>query len=89
MRWNLVAFGAGIMLAMFVVVGFAVWMLRPEIIKTNEEMLIVGVFGLLTSVVAGFVGYCTGVQQSLTGPPSPAPTITEATALELMRMAKS
>lgn len=83
MRWNLLIFGAGLLIIFSIVVAFAIMLLNdPALIEGNEEMVVVGIFGLLTST-AGFVGgYATGVMQALTAPSDPAPTITEKAALK-------
>ena len=85
-RKNLVIFGIGLMMLVFIITIFAILMLGKDgIVPGNEEMIIVGIFGLLNAVVAGAIGYAVGVQQALTSPSDPPPTVTEQTMLEVVK----
>ena len=77
MRWNLVVFGVGIIVLNAMVMAF-LW---------NRELgepawLLLGV------VVGGFVTYASNIAQALTGPASPAPTVTETHAKDLAEIVR-
>ena len=89
MRPNLIIFGIGLLVVALATGGFALLVLNMlgitvEGDSPHAEMIIVGVFGLLNSALGGYIGYSLGVQQSLTGPSAPAPTVTEETHLRIV-----
>ena len=77
-RWNLVIFGINLLVLLGVVIWFAKGLLTPEVVYDNHELIIGGVLAVVTTTVGFVGGYATGVQQALTAPSDPAPTITEA-----------
>ena len=86
-RWNLVIFGAVLMVMLGVVVYFALRIITPGVVVGNEELVIGAVFAMVTTSIGFVGGYATGVQQALTAPSSPAPEMTEETALEMVKIA--
>ena len=73
MRWNLLAFGAGLLVALVVVIVFGGMVISSLNLDEQVEMVVVAVFTLIGTVAGGFVGYAMGVMQALTAPPEDKP----------------
>ena len=73
MRWNLLAFGGGLLFMLAMVLFFL-----------DGKELAEPAWLLIGTAVGGFIGYAMAVVQALTAPGDPAPQVTEKTMLEAM-----
>ena len=89
MRWNLIVFFVGLELLAFGLLAFAYFVLDASILKGNEELIIGAVMATVTLTIGYVGGYASGVMQSLTSPPDPAPTVTEETLKYVVDKMKS
>lgn len=86
-RWNLHVFMGVLFLTLILVAAVFLYVVKPGVVKGNEELIIGGLLAILTATVGYIGGYATGAAQSLLSPPPGPDTMTEDTAKEMMKMA--
>lgn len=66
-RWNLVACLLALVIITWRLFDFAEGILKSnDLITGNEDVILVGIFSLLTSAISGLVGYTMGLKEALT-----------------------